>query len=100
MAQNIPAPPQPARNPVDQALAWIGFGVDNDRNSIREEGGFDAFDDFVGITENDIRDMASSFAKRTVAQGRINFGMRRIKYTLGIMHWVQDEGRCSRTASN
>ena len=25
--------------------------------------------------------------------------MRRVKYTLGIMHWAQDEIRCSRAAS-
>ena len=54
MEQNNPAPPQPVRNPVDQAFAWIRFGVDNDRDSIRQEGGFDAFDDFVGFAGSNI----------------------------------------------
>ena len=43
--------------------------------------------------------MASDFSKSTTARGRINFGMRHMKYNLGIMHWVQDESRCSSTAS-
>ena len=43
--------------------------------------------------------MASGFSKRNTAQGHISFGMQRVNYTLGIMHWAQDERRCSRTAS-
>ena len=49
-----------ARNPVDQAFAWIGFGVKNNRDSIRQERGFDAFDDFVGFAESDIWPPAKS----------------------------------------
>lgn len=88
-----------AINEVDRALEWIGFATANDRNSIREEGGLETLSDFIDLTEKDLKDMANSFAKRTAAQGRINFGMRRIKLILGIMHWVQDKDRCSRGAS-
>ena len=90
-------PPPPSRNLVDQALEWIVFVMDGYRNSIRDEGGLEAFDDFVGITVSNIWDTESGFSKRTTAQGRINFGMRLLNYTLGIMHWVQYERRCYRT---
>ena len=76
----------------------------------------EAFDNFFDLTESDIRDTTSDLSKRTTTQGRIpklmrrssvmltiqgriNFGMRRVKYTLGIMHWAQDESRCSCTES-
>ena len=92
MAENLPAlvvPPQPGRNPVDQALTWIGFGTEGKCNIIRNEVGLEAFDDFVGLTESNIRDMDSGFSKRNTNQGRINFGMRRVKYTLLIMKWAK-----------
>ena len=102
MAENLTAvvfPPPPARNPVDQALAWIWFGTDGKRNNIRNEGGLKAFDNSVGLTVSDIWDMASVFYRRNTAQGRINFGVWRVNYTLGIMQWEQDEIRWSFTAS-
>ena len=37
MAENVPVvvvPPHPARNPVYQSLEWIGFGMEDNRNSI------------------------------------------------------------------
>ena len=66
-------------------------------NNICYKGGIKAFNDFVGLTESDIRDMAYGFSKRIIAPGRINYGMRRLEYTLGIINWAQDEIRCSRT---
>ena len=80
---------------LNQALAWIGFTDAQHQTRIRNEGGFQSLSDFAGVTETDIRNMAESFEKRTDANGRIIFGMRRIKWMLGIMHWVQDFFRCS-----
>ena len=57
MAENVAAvvvPPPTARNPVDQALSWIRFGTEGNRNSICDEGGLVAFDDFIGSTESNI----------------------------------------------
>ena len=102
MAANVPeivVPPPPTSNSVDQALAWIGFCTQGNHNRIRDEGGLEAFDNFVGLNVSDIKDMASGFSKRTTAQGSINFRMWRVKYTLGIIHWAKDESRCSRTSS-
>ena len=57
MAANVPvvaAPTNPARNPVDQALGWIGLGTEVNCNIIHNEGGLEAFDNFVGLTGSDI----------------------------------------------
>ena len=83
----------------NQALVWIGFGDQGNRDTTCEEAGFLSLEDFGGLTEKDIRDMAEEFSKRTVAQGRISFGLRHIKLLLGVMHWVQDQDRCYRMAS-
>ena len=96
MAKKLPAvvvPPPPASNPVNQALEWIRFGTEGNYNSIRNEGGMESFDYFFGLAESNIIDMAFGFSKRITSQGCINFGMRRVKYTLGIMHWKQNESR-------
>ena len=71
MAENVTSvvfPPPTARNPVDKALAWIGFGTEGNRNHICGEGVLEAFDDFICLTVSNIRDMASGFSKRTTAQ--------------------------------
>jgi hypothetical protein len=44
--------------------------------------------------EKDISYMAEEFSKRTVAFGRINFGIGYTKRLIGMMHWIQD---CFRT---
>ena len=64
---------------LNQALVWIGFGGQGNRDTICQEAGLLSFEDFVGLTEKDIRDMAEEFSMRTVPQGRISFGLRRIK---------------------
>ena len=80
---------------VDQCLEWIGFGIPNQRLTISTEAGFNSLNDLNDIEEKDIRDMADSFQKRTIAN-RINFGMRRTKWLIAMMHWVQDFSRCSK----
>ena len=84
---------------VHQALQWIRFGNQAHRDSICEEAGFESLEDFVGLSEKDIREMADGYEKRTQAQGRIPFGLRRIKLLIRAMHWVQDQDRCYRNAS-
>ena len=81
---------------VDQCLQWIGFTDVQHHNSIITEGGFNSLNDFFDVTETDICDMAESFSKRSPAANRINFGMRRIKWLIAMMHWCQDHQRCSK----
>ena len=80
---------------VDQCLDWIGFGIPNQRASISTEAGFNSLIDLNDIEEKDTRDMADSIPKRTIAN-RINFSMRRTKWLIAMMHWVQDFSHCSR----
>ena len=84
---------------VHQALQWIRFGNQAHRDSIFEEAGFVSLKDFVRLSEKDMREMADGYEKRTQAQGRIPFGLRRIKLLIGVMHWVQDQDHCNRNAS-
>ena len=58
---------------LHQALVWIGFGDQGNKDTICQEAGLLSFEDFVGLTEKDI--MAEEFSKHTVAQGRISFGV-------------------------
>ena len=74
---------------VDFVLQTIGFANDDERVSIRAAG-LEQFEDFRYLTEKDIRDMAEEFGKRTMANGRIVFGLGRTKKLIGAMHWVQD----------
>ena len=83
---------------VHQALQWIGLGNQAHRDSICEEAGFESLEDFVRLSEKDIREMTDGYA-RTQAQGHIPFGLRCIKLLIGVMHWVQDQDRCYRNAS-
>ena len=80
---------------VDQCLQWIGFTNVQHCNSIIAKGGFNSLNDFFDVTETDIRDMAESFSNRSPAANHINFGMRRIKWLITMMHWCQDHQRCS-----
>ena len=84
---------------VHQDLQWIRFGIQAHRDSICENAGFESLEDFVGLSEKDIQDMADGYEKRTQAQGRIPFGLRCIKLLIGVMNWVQDQDRCYRNSS-
>ena len=79
---------------VHQALTWIGFNTQAHRDSICNEVGFEFLEDFIGLTEKDIREMADGYEKRTLAQGHTPFGLRRVKLLIGVLHWVQDQDRC------
>ena len=57
MEENVTAvvvPPPPTRNPVEKALAWIGFDMEGNCNRIRDEGGLEAFDKCFGLIVSDI----------------------------------------------
>lgn len=87
-----------AANEMNTALQWIGFDVAATRDRLRVEG-FDTFDDLKSLTEKDIRDLAESYGRRTVADGRFIFGIRRIQFLMGLIHWVQDFERVGESAS-
>ena len=97
----IPAPEDlipPVVPELDLALQWIGFDNVATRNRLREEG-FVSFDDLRTMKEKDIRDLAESYGRRTQGDGRFIFGVRRIRYLIGMIHWVQDFSRIGEVAS-
>ncbi|KAI2500072.1 hypothetical protein MHU86_14399 [Fragilaria crotonensis] len=79
-------------------LQTIGFNAD-EINGVMEAG-LAEFEDFRYLVEKDIRDMADEFGKRSVAQGRIVFGLGRTKKLTGVMHWVQDRFRANDVPSH
>jgi hypothetical protein len=83
---------------IDTALLWIGFEQEATRERLRTEG-FDTFDDLHSMKEKDIRDLADSYTRRTVADGRTIFGLKRTRYLIGLIHWVQDFARVGETPS-
>lgn len=74
---------------IDFLLNEIGFNLAEQRGRIMEAG-LAEYEDFRYLVEKDIRDMAEEFGKRTQPNGRIIFGLGRIKKLTGVMHWVQD----------
>lgn len=88
---------------VPPPLAGVGFllnfvGFTNPVERFRlMEAGLAEYEDFRHLVEKDIRDLAEDFAKRTVANGRMTFGLGRTKKLIGVMHWIQD---CFRTADD
>jgi hypothetical protein len=99
-AEVVDDPPlDPPEVPVmDTVLEWIGFSIPATRERIRAEG-FETFDDLVTMKEKDVRDLAESYSRRTVADGRAIFGIRRIRFLIGLIHWVQDFGRIGEVPS-
>ena len=73
---------------ISQLLRWIGF-TENQASAIIEEG-FDCFDDIMICTTSDISKLALSFQKRTAAEGRINFGLKRTKRIKALLQWTRD----------
>ena len=90
----VGAPDPDPIDPMDTALQWVGFDIDATRERLKNEG-FESFDDLKSMKEKDIRDLAESYGRRTVADGRFIFGVRRTKYLIGMVHWVQDFARVS-----
>lgn len=85
----VPPAPPPV---MDTILTWIGFDIAVTRERIQAEG-FESFEDLKPMKEKDISDLSESYGRRTIADGRVIFGLRRIRYLIGLIHWVQDFGR-------
>ena len=83
----------PEIDQIDSMLTWIGFNQQN-RTSIMNDA-FTTYEDFKSLTEKDITYLSNSFARRTIQNDRINFGIRRTKRLKQMVHWVQDFYRVS-----
>ena len=81
-----------AADEMDLALGYIGFDNINVRDRLRNEG----LQDFSDLN---IRDIAESFTKRTIGDGRFLFGIWRTRLLIGMIHWVQDFSQVGETPS-
>jgi hypothetical protein len=81
---------------IDTILLYCGFLIPQQRLDISTDG-FVGYSDMNILSEKDIGDLAKAFADRTVANGRITFGLRRQNLLKSTIHWVQDFRRISRT---
>ena len=79
---------------MKQMLYWIGLRIASSQQALIEYA-FGSFNDARMITEKDISTMSSNFSSRTQANGRMNFGTRRIIYIKEFTHWVQNFYRIS-----
>ena len=90
-------PPIPERDETQeliQCMQWIGFNDADARTEIVNES-FQFYEDLYDLCEKEIDTLSTSFSSRTVANGRINFGLRRTKKIKFLLHWVQDFRRVS-----
>jgi hypothetical protein len=60
---------------------------------VSREEGFKSFDDVLIMKAKDVRDLAESYGRRTIADGRAIFGLRIARNLIGLAHWVQDFAR-------
>ena len=79
---------------IQHCLHWIGFTANNQRIGVMNDA-FSSFRDISVLSEDDIKGLASDFNTRTVADGRIIFGLKRTKFLKGLAHFIQDFYRIS-----
>ena len=81
---------------IDMTLLCCGFTDPLERIEISTDG-FEGYSDMNILREKDISELAKAFADRTLANGRITFGLRRQNLLKSTIHWVQDFRRISRS---
>lgn len=83
---------------IDIILAYCRFPDQAARIAISQDG-FASFRDIKSLTHSDIGDLAKGFSTRSVANGRITFGLKRTQLLKAVVDWVQDFSRISREPS-
>jgi hypothetical protein len=83
------------RAAIASILQYCGFDNADHRDLINVDG-LESYADMLSLTEKDIGALAKGFAERTVAQGRIVFGLRRTNRLKAAINWAQDFRRVSR----
>ena len=81
---------------IKQILQWIGFTSADDRNNIASDA-FSTYTETAILTVKEITSLSDDYSRRTSNNGRINFGIKRIKRLQNLIHWVKDNYRTSLT---
>ena len=93
-----PPPPVPEIDQIKEILNWIGFTDAAQRDRICNDA-FTNYADILSMNEKDVTELSASFSRRTATNGKIDFGIRRTKKLMHLLHFVQDAARTSYTAS-
>ena len=81
---------------IEQCLQWIAFNPGNATLIANDIG---TLQDLASYQEDDIDSLESHWSKRTPANTRIFFGVRRIKYLKSMIYWCKDFQRVSEAIS-
>jgi hypothetical protein len=73
---------------VDSILEYCHFPEPASRIAIANDG-FGSFNDISHLEHADIANLSKGFSTRTQANGRINFGLERIKLLKSVVDWTQ-----------
>ena len=82
---------------IKQILRWIGFSEAQTNNLFDDS--ISDYNDLMAADESDISQISKDYSNRTVADGRINFGNKRIKRLKSLLNWTQDHRRVSKQPS-
>jgi hypothetical protein len=75
---------------LGQCLEWMGF-VGQEQAALEAELG--TIERVSSLTKKDVLALQTSYASRTLAEGRIHFGLARTKLLLALADWVKDFAR-------
>ena len=75
------------REEILQILHWIGFTIDDQKNNIYADS-IGSYGDLYTLNNEDIDSMAKDYSGRAAANGKMNFGIRRIKKLKLVIHWA------------
>jgi len=90
-----PSPESSKDDLIEWPLECIGFD-EQEREQIMGE--ISLLGHLASMTEQDIRDMATSLSRRKDEDdGRVRIGQHRLQQLIGLMHWAQDLRRCGRS---
>ena len=83
---------------IDKILEYSGFD-DSAQRIIITEDGFESYDDILTLGDSDIMNLAKGFSDRTVAAGKISFGLCWTNILQVTIHWAQEFRRIIWTPS-
>ena len=83
---------------IDRILEYSGFDESSQRTII-EADGLESYDEILTLGDSDIVNLSKGLSDRTVAAGKINFGLRRTNMMKATIHWSQDFRRIGRIPS-
>ena len=70
--------PLPEIDQISQILEWIGFTDQGQRTRIINDA-FTTYDDILAMNDKDVTELSTLFGRRTAANEKIDFGIRRTK---------------------